>query len=139
MNWILYMITIIFVFCFMCLGVKSRIREIKERREELAREGNLAPPKVGLMRTLRITGIMVGSSMGISFIFGYVRNVKFSLSTFLGITFLVFLIECIIGSEWSFIQRVIKSYKEDGLVVTLIALLITALWIVGFIYVKYSR
>jgi len=139
MKEILSIILMLFVLYFMYLGAKSRTNEIKEKREQLRQEGNLASPKVGLIRVLKVLGFMVGSSLIITTIILYTREIEFlAYNIFCGI-FTIFIFESIIGSQVGFVQEVIKIYKKNGLKITVLAVIFTICWVVSLIYVRYGH
>ena len=133
---IAYLVFLVTIAFTMILGFKARIKEIQKTKEELRKEGKLLSPKKRLMYVSRYFGMTIGSSIIIAIIIFYIRKLEFSISDFLGIVFVIFIIEICIGSAIGFVKHIIEIHKEEGTIGTIIILVMFVILEASYLYIK---
>ena len=138
MELILKLIVMISMFCFMGLAFRTNWREYKRYQEELRQEGRLASPRTRILRALKAYGILIGIALILTIVVFYVRKLEFKIPMILWGTLFFFGCECIIGGICGFIIDSIQAYKREGLIVTIIAVILTIGISVSIVYVRYN-
>lgn len=131
-------IVVIFAaYCSISYFIKL-LKAFKAGGEEQIRTGNFNTRQGRLKGPKPLIFMLVSSPIaGMSII--YLRNLENSMYLFFSMTLCVLVFEVIILSSWEIIQDVIKCYKKNGLIKTILIGIYVTIALAAVLYVKYKK
>ena len=137
---ILQIIIILLIGYFICVVNIRRSAENKKTIEKLKEEykSNNKRNKKAIIMLYVILFTPIAIAIILDTIAINKFNAKFSISQFLFEIVIIFVLECSVVTIFLFIRDMIKDYKKDGIVKTIITFIVTIVGIVGYLYVKYK-